>query len=94
MLNLAERFVMDWLNDNIENIQHRADECLIVERLLLKLENDARNFGLQRMELSEAMNGDPCDFVSFEIKKALWRDLARPKTFSVAKKRPALVLDS
>ena len=69
MLSLAERFVMDWLHDNIENVQHRTDDCLVVERLLLNLETDALNFGLQRAELSEAMNGDPYGFVSFEVRR-------------------------
>ena len=69
-MKLAERFVEDWIEDNVKKAPNLSKNPGVVERLALKLENDAWEFGMLRKAYLEAVNGDSHMLVLSEVEKA------------------------
>lgn len=69
-MKLADRFVEDWIEDNVRKVPNLSKNQGVVERLALKLENDAWEFGMLRKAYLEAVNGDSHMLVLSEIEKA------------------------
>ena len=74
MIDLAERFVADWIEDYVKKVPLRLDDPHLIERLALRLENDAWDFGLDRRAYLDAVNGSSHELVSFEVEKATGRN--------------------
>ena len=75
MIDIAEIFVADWIEDHVRKVRPPHDDMELIERLVLKLENDAWEFGLNRKEYIKAVKGDSHRLVSSEVEKASGQDV-------------------